>query len=143
MTTTSTNLKVRSGNRAVVSFGGTVVGMIRSVRANDDYSPEPASGIGDIHVQEYVPTMARHSLSVSGMVLRTGSLRQAGITAENGDAMLQGQVFDIEIFSKDDGALLRKYTGCSYASGDVEVQAHAILVNNATFNALDVSGTGL
>lgn len=137
------NQKVRSGNRAMVTFDGRNIGMIKSVRSNDDYSPEPASGIGDIHVQEYVPTMARHSLSVNGMVLRTGSLRQSGITAENGDAMLKGEVFDIEILSKDDNVLLRKYMGCSFASGDIEVQAHSILVNNATFNALDVSGTGI
>ena len=137
------NLKTRSGNRIVVTFDGKQIGLVQSVRMNDDYAPEPASGIGDIHVQEYVPTMARHSLSVSAMVLNTGSLRDAGIAMENGDAVLQGLVFDIEVFSKDDGTLLRKYMGCSYASGDVEVQKHAIVMTNATLNALDVSGTGV
>lgn len=137
------NLKTRSGNRIIATFGGVQVGLVQSVRMNDDYSPEPASGVGDIHVQEYVPTMARHNLSVSAMVLNVGSMRQAGIAMENGDAVLQGLVFDIEVYSKDDGALLRKYMGCSYASGDVEVTKHQILVNSATFNALDVSGTGV
>ena len=93
----------RSGNRIVVMFDGKQLGLIQSVRMNDDYSPEPASGIGDIHVQEYVPTMARHSLQVQSMVLNKGTLREAGITAENGDAVLQGLVFDIEVYSKDDG----------------------------------------
>ena len=97
------NLKARSGNRIVVMFDGKQLGLIQSVRMNDDYSPEPASGIGDIHVQEYVPTMARHSLQVQSMVLNKGTLREAGITAENGDAVLQGLVFDIEVYSKDDG----------------------------------------
>ena len=73
------NLKTRTGNRIVVVFDGKQIGLIQSVRANDDYSPEPASGIGDIHVQEYVPTMARHSLSVSTMMLKTGAMLQAGI----------------------------------------------------------------
>lgn len=136
------NLKTRSGNRILVTFNGTTVGLIQSLRMNDDYAPEPASGIGDIHAVEYVPTMARHNLTVSAMVLNQGSLRQAGVSAENGDAMLNGLVFDIQIMSKDDGSLLRKYVGCSYASGDLEVNKHAIVMANGTFNALDVSGTG-
>ncbi len=134
------NIKTRSGNRVVVVFDGKQIGMVRSVRMNDDYSPEPASGIGDIHVQEYVPTMARHTLSVSQMVLIKGAMLEAGIAAENGDAMLQGLVFDLEWYSKDDGTLLRKYTGVSYASGDIDINAHQIIVASGQFNALDVVG---
>jgi len=135
------NLKTRSGNRIVVVFDGKQIGLIQNVSANDDYSPEPASGIGDIHVQEYVPTMARHTLSVSAMMLNRGALLEAGIAAENGDAMLQGLVFDFEVYSKDDGTLLRKYVGCSYASGSIDIQKHQIAVQSAQFNALDVVGT--
>lgn len=137
----SQNLKTRSGNRIVVTFDGKQIGLVQSVRMSDDYSPEPASGIGDIHVQEYVPTMARHNLSVSTMVLNAGSMRDAGIAVENGDAALQGLVFDIEVYDKDTGSLLRKYKGCSYASGDLEVSKHAIVMSSGTFNALDVVGT--
>lgn len=136
------NVKVRSGNRIVVVFDGKQIGMVRSVRASDDYSPEPASGIGDIHVQEYVPTMARHSLSVSSMVLIKGSMHQAGLVPENGDAALQGLVFDLEQYDKDTGVLIRKYTGVSYASGDIDLSAHQIVVQSGQFNALDVVGTG-
>lgn len=135
------NLKTRSGNRIAVVFDGKQIGLIQNVSANDDYSPEPASGIGDIHVQEYVPTMARHTLSVSAMMLNRGALLEAGIAAENGDAMLQGLVFDFEVYSKDDGTLLRKYVGCSYASGSIDIQKHQIAVQSAQFNALDVVGT--
>lgn len=134
------NLKVRSGNRIVVVFDGKQIGMVRSVRASDDYSPEPASGIGDIHVQEYVPTMARHSLSISNMVLIKGAMMASGIVPENGDAALQGLVFDLEQYDKDSGVLIRKYTGVSYASGDIDISAHQIVVQSGQFNALDVTG---
>lgn len=140
---TSINLKARSGNRVIVQFDGKQVGLIQSVRMADDYGPEPASGIGDIHVQEYVPTMARHNISVSSMVLFKEAMREAEITALDGDDVLQGKVFDIVVFSKDDGSELRKYMGCSFASGDVEVNKHAIIVSNAQFNALNVTGYGL
>lgn len=138
-----TNLKTRSGNRIVVTLDGQLVGLLQNVRASDDYGPEPASGIGDIHAVEYVPSMARHVLSVSQMVLNADKLRQMGIFPENADAVLRGLVFDIEQFDKDTGASLRKYKGCSYASGDLDVGKHQIIMRSGTFNALDVSGTGL
>lgn len=136
------NLKVRSGNRIVVMFDGIQIGLVQSVRMNDDYAPDPASGIGDIHVQEHVPTMARHALTVQAMVLIKGAMLEAGIAMENGDEVLQGLVFDVEVYSKDDGVLLRKYMSCTYASGDIEVSKHAILMQSAQLMALDVSGTG-
>lgn len=136
------NIRTRSGNRIQVMLDGALVGLIRSIRMNDDYSPEPASGIGDIHVQEYVPTMARHNVTVQQMVLIRGAIRQLqNVAIENGDKALEGMVFDILIVSKDDGSTLRKYIGCSYASGDIEVSAHQITSASATFNCLDVTGT--
>lgn len=137
------NLKVRSGNRVVVLIDGKRIGLMQRVQGSDDYSPEPASGIGDIHVAEYVPTMARHTISVQSMVLNRGAMREAGISFENGDDALRGIVFDIAVLSKDDGTELRKYRGCSYASGDIEINKHAILMTSGQFNALDVSGLGL
>jgi hypothetical protein len=135
------NLKTRTGNKCAVMFGGIQIGLLQSVRMNDDYSPEPASGIGDIHVQEWVPTMARHNISIQAMVLNVGEMISAGVAAENGDAMLLGLVFDI-VVSDNTGALLRKYVGCSYASGDIEVSKHAIVMQAGQFNALDTQGTG-
>ncbi|EAM1616322.1 hypothetical protein EU642_22055 [Salmonella enterica] len=136
------NRNVRSGNQIKVLFDGKQIGLIQSLSCNDDYAPEPASGIGDIHVQEYVPTMARHSLSVSAMLLNKSQLQAAGIVPENGDAVLQGLVFDIEQYDNLTGVLLRKYMGVSYASGSIETTKHAIVTTSAQFNALDVTGDG-
>jgi hypothetical protein len=86
--------------------------------------------------------MARHTLSVQDMVLNKNSLLASGINPENGDAALRGIVFDIVAVSKDDGTVLRKYMGCSYASGSISIRKHAIIISDATFNALDVSGVG-
>ncbi len=137
----STNLLTRSGNRIIVTLDGKQVGLLQSLRMNDDYGLEPASGIGDIHVQEYVPSMARHTVNVSAMVLNKNALMQLGLVPENANAVLQGTVFDIENFDKDTNVLIRKYKGCSYASGDFEVTKHAIVMQSAVFNCLDVSGT--
>lgn len=139
----STNLKVRSGNRTVVSFDGIDIGLVQNLRASDDYGHEPASGIGDAHAVEYVPGMARHSISVSKMVLLKDLVRSAGIFAENADAVLQGRVFDIVQYGKDENDILRKYVGCTFTSGDTEVSAHRIVTSNAQFMGLDVSGTGI
>ena len=137
-----TNVITRSGNRIRVEFDGIQVGLIQSVRASDNYGLDPASGVGDIHVQEHVPGMARHSVAVSGMVLINKNLRQQGIFPENGDAVLKGNVFDIVEYDKDSNKAIRTWRKCSYDSGDLDVTKHAITMHSGTFLATDVNGTG-
>lgn len=144
-------VRTQTGNLIDIKMAGESIGMLQDLRASDDYSPEPASGIGDIHVTEYVPTMARHTLSTSAMVLDSNSLRAKGISLLNGDDALKGQTFTIEVFQKNrPGAAatsasnsLRKYEGVTFVSGDIEIRKHAIVITNAQFNALNVSGEGL
>lgn len=137
------NRNVHSGNNIFILIDGQRVGLLQNVEASDDYGPEPASGIGDIHVQEYVPTMARHTLSVSGMAIFTNSLRELGLFPENGDAVLQGLVFDVVTADKLTGQILRRYRGCSYASGSVSIAKHSIVMQQGMFNCLDAGGTGV
>lgn len=138
----ATNVQTQSGNRLIVTLNNIKVGLLQSVRMNDDYAPEMSSGIGDIHAIEYVPTAARHTLNVTAMVLRISSLVAQGIAADNGDAALLGVVFNIEAFSKDDNSLVRKYLNCSYASGDMEINKHAIVMQSAVFLCLDATSVG-
>lgn len=136
------NLKAQSGNKIIVTFDGVEVGGVKSVTLNDDYSPEPVTGIGSINVEEWVPTVARHSITVNNLVLLNKNLRKAGIYALNGEDVLKGRVFDILVRNKTDGGEIRKYIGCSYASGSVEVTANAIVVSTGQFMCLDVGGSG-
>ena len=153
------NVIVRSSNRFTIKMGGVAIGLLQDLRCQDDYSPEPASGIGDIHVKEYVATMARHTLTTSQACMFANSLRALGISFANGDDALKGMVFDIEIADRintasvapgssspvimqdNDGSVLRTYKKCSFASGDVEIRKHAIIITSATLNACDVEGT--
>lgn len=141
--TTTANLKTLSGNRIKVLFGGVAVGLAQSIRLVDSYALEDASGIGDIHVIEHVPTKANHTVSVTGMTLFTGNLRDQGISATNGDQALLGLVLDIVVFSRDTGLALRSAKNCSFDSGTVSVSAHQIVSQEAQFKALDVSGFGI
>ncbi len=136
-----TNIQMLSGNRMKVELDGKEIGLIQNWRPNDSYGLDPASGIGDIHVIEHVPTMARHTFSVEWMMLNANNAYQQGIIPENGDAALKGLVFDAVAYAKDDDQrILRKYLKCSYDSGSINISKHAILVTDATFNALDVIG---
>lgn len=137
------NQKVNSGNLFIVLVDGKPVGLAQSVDMQDDYGLEAASGIGDIHTIENVPTQARHAVSVEEMSLRKANLRQLGIIPENGDGALKGIVFDIVAQRRDDGTVSRKYVGCSYASGSVHLRKHSIVVSSAQFHALDVQGTDI
>ena len=95
--------------------------------------------------------MARHTVTTSQAILYTETLRSAGASLENGDDALKGMVFDIVVYDKNPpasvntgaGIYLRKYVGCSFASGDIEIRKHTIVMANATFQALDVVGTAI
>lgn len=161
------NVQVRTGNRVSVSINSNKVGMCQSVRCSDNYNLQAASGIGDIHVAEWVPTQAIHQLTVQTMVLYPNALRKAAKATnslpeafeddimENGDAVLKGMTFEMSIEDSltpsdtgsgsagtgagEGGKVFRVYKGCSFDSGDVDVTKHAIIVQNATFRATDVS----
>ncbi|MFA5408608.1 MAG: hypothetical protein WC343_07525 [Bacilli bacterium] len=135
-----TNLKVRSANLARVLIDGDEVGLMQNVNMSDDYAPNPASGIGDIHAIEYVPSMARHSISCSKMALRTAGLYAKGIIPKNGEDALKGLVIDIEVLDKATGTVIRKYIDCTYASGSTEVTKHAIISYQSQWMGLDVDG---
>lgn len=134
-----------TGNLIQLEFGDEVLGTIASMSVNDDYGPEPVSGIGSIQVYEYPPSMARHTISVEYAVLKKNTLLSLGVVPENGCDRLKGLELDIVIYSKQPcgtkGAVLRKYRYCSLASGSFNVQANRVVMSNATFNARDVEGT--
>ena len=135
------NVHTHSGNKIVVEFDGQQIGLIQTLRANDSYGLEDASGIGDIHVLEHVPTKAVHVLSVTKMELIVGNMRRAGLIPQNGDDALRGLVMDINVYDKASGTFLYGYRGCSYDSGDLDVSAHRIVMGSGQFKALDRVGT--
>ena len=139
---------VYTGNLITIEFAGQTIGTIASMTVNDDYGPEPVSGIGSIGVYEYPPTMARHTLSVEYAILKKRSLINMGVVPENGCERLDGYELDIIIHdkngcdaSKTEGTALRAYRKCTLASGSFQIQAHRVIMSNATFNARQVSGT--
>lgn len=135
------NLQVQSGNRIAIVYDGKQIGAMQSVRMTDDYGLEGVYGIGDIDPIENVPTAARYNLSCQNVVLRKGAMRAAGLIPENGQATLQGLVFDVEVFDKDDGSLIRKHVGASYTSGDIDFQRNAIVMASAQFVCLNATGS--
>jgi hypothetical protein len=131
---------VRTGNHLRITMDGQTVGLMQSIDCSDDYGVEPQSGIGDIHVKEYVPTVARHTLQTNFAVLKNELLVEKGFVPGNGDDALRGLVFDVEIFDTREGKLVKKYRNCTYASGSAQFQAHRTIMRNATFMALDTEG---
>lgn len=114
------NILVSTGNRVAIVVNGVEVGLCQSVRCSDNYNLQAASGIGDIHVQEWVPTQAIHQITAQTMILFKDDLRGAGGTGaieqqslrgaltpssgndimDNGDAVLRGLTFDLHISGK-------------------------------------------
>ena len=158
----SQNVRVHSGNRIDVVMDGSIIGLCQSARLADSYALEDASGIGDIHVVEHVPTKAVHTVAVTNMCLFAGAVATANFLrgdaaplrgmngagyAVNGDAVMEGLVFDIVINARSVGGAgiageMRAAVDCSYDSGSIETSAHRIVMADASFKALDIRGVG-
>lgn len=138
-----TNLIAQSANRVVIEFNSQPVGLLQSVGGDENYGLEPVTQIGEIEVAEHVPTVARYSVNYSKMALIKEQMRAAGLEPENAATVLQGNVFDVVIYSKDTGKALRAWQGCSFDSGRIEVTANRVVSKNGVFRAISVSGTGL
>jgi hypothetical protein len=139
------NLNTWSGNRVQVVLGGATVGLCQSARLADSYALEDASGIGDIHVIEHVPTKATHTVAVTHMCIFNQRMRAVAGYTINGTAALTGTVVDIIVNGVQPGTpggMQRQYVSCSYDSGDVDITAHRIIIASGQFKALDVIGQG-
>ncbi len=130
-----------TGNNITVFINNQQIQVLTTLRATDDYGLEPVTEVGDGHVVEYVPTVARHAISISKFLMAKETAISAGIINQNMDSALQGNTFDIEIFSNTTGLLMRKYLNASNTSGDVSIQANRLIVIDANFVATDVTGT--
>lgn len=128
-----------TGNQVNCYINGVLLQVLTTLRTTDDYGYEPVVGVGDVHVKEYVPTVARHAISISKFLLTVENAVTAGIILENGNAAMVGNVFTIEIYAKS-GPLLKKYINCVNTSSDLNVQANRLIVSDANFVGTDTSG---
>ncbi len=131
---------VRTANFIKILLDGQSVGIVQNMRGSDDYGLEPVHGVGNINAFEHVPTVARHNVSVGLVVLRRDLLVQKGFIPKNGKDALRGLIFDMEAYDERDGQMIKGYIGCSYASGDVSIDANRVIMRNTTFMALDTIG---
>ena len=76
----------------------------------------------------------------------TGTMEGIGIIPATAVDILRGAVFNIAVYRIADLAgsanttPVRTYIDCSYAGGSISFQKHQIIIQNATFMALDYSG---
>lgn len=126
-------------NKSRVFIDGAEVKLLTDFTQSDNYALESVSGIGDIHVLQHAPTVARHEVRFSGYVKKPETLMSSGVIPENGDIALVGRTFTIEVFDKD-GPLLRRYEDCMCNNGEARMQRHGLLMKDAVFYAIDAKG---
>jgi len=131
---------VWTGNEVDVYLDGIQAEALQTITGSDDYGHQPVSGVGNIHVMEYVPERAMHQVTIDRMAMRKDQLVKAGIVQENGDSAMRGKVFDVEIFHKE-GALMKKYVKAVCSSARMTVTAHRVTISDAVFLARDTVGT--
>ena len=129
--------KVYSGNNIMVVIKNKPVGLLQDVTADEDFAPEPASGVGDPRVVEYVPTMYRVSLSVSSMSLKKDSLFSVGVFPENITKYLATEPFTVVVVDKVTNKIIRQYLNCIFGRGTLAVRKHTIVSHNCTLLATE------
>lgn len=130
-----------SGNDVMVLLDNVVeVDLVQTIRGTEGFGHEPASGIGDIKVREYVPSIARYTVTFSRMVLTAEKLLGLGLVPETARDAMKGRRFTIAVYFKPAGPLIRKWIDAVYDGGDMNVTAHRISITDATFLATDAGG---
>lgn len=129
--------KVYSGNNIMVVIKNKPVGLLQDVTADEDFAPEPASGVGDPRVVEYVPTMYRISLAVSSMSLKKDSLFSVGVFPENINKYLATDPFTVVVVDKVTNKIIRQYLNCIFGRGTLSVRKHTIVSHNCTLLATE------
>lgn len=73
------NTGVRTGGKVLLRLGDQVVAFAQSARFRDDYGLEAVQIIGQLQAIEYVPTHARHEITITMLVVRNTSLVKLGL----------------------------------------------------------------
>jgi hypothetical protein len=170
-----------TGNLVTIELGGSIIGLVQALQAQEDFGLQPVSGVGQVTPVEHAPSIARFNLScetifistkaalqmangvivpypdtvtpprilASGPSGKVTTLEGAGIIPSTATDILRGAVFDIVVYRLSDykgaggSGYVRKYSDCSYAGGSISFQKHQIVMQNATFMALDYDGAYL
>lgn len=141
-----TNRQVRSANQVLIVVRNQVIGITKSCRIQADFALQDQAGIGDNVVIEYVPGIARITVSLSGVLLLNQNLASVGILPSTSVRdILNGNVFDVGIYSSTAGSntpnsLLIKAISCMPSSMGYSVDMGQSLSYDHSFVALDIAG---
>jgi hypothetical protein len=153
------NLQVYTGNlvflavRIPSSTAGTTggsqtynyIGLGQTATINEDADLQAASGVGDNRVKQWVPGMARVTVSITDMALITQSMESLGqAPSRSFTDLLSAQTFDILIldqFNTTGTQPLKTITDCSFANSSIQISKHVPITISGTLNGIDISGS--
>lgn len=142
-----TNKQVRSANQVLITVQNQVIGIVSSCRIQADFALQDQAGIGDNVVIEYVPGIARITVSLSGILLINQNLANAGILpSKSVRDILNGTVFDVGVYTttagtNTPGSLLVAAYSCTPANMSYSVDTGQALKYDHSFSALDLGGS--
>lgn len=152
MSTARINRQTYVANRLDIQFDNQsqAVGAVQNANVTMSFGLDTVSGIGDIRVKEYVPTIARISLSSDQTYLfnmeidrlSSGGLAgQSGLLPAQAQEALTGVVFDVSavVLNPPQTAYSTLWiaSGCSLDSGNMSAAKHGTVMRQCQFQALD------
>lgn len=129
---------VHTGSSILLMINNKVVGRAHDVSGRRSFGTEGIYEIGSIMPAEHVYNRYEGSVTVGRFYVKKKSLRDLGL-APLGEDVLQMNLIDIVIVSKDDNSIIRAYRGCSITEYSEDFRANAIAGENASFLYLKAS----
>lgn len=140
----ASNQIVYTANQVNLYVAGLKGQLFERLVADSDANDEAVSGFGDAHIISVVPTAVTFHITVSKFVMTLEQVAQATdntiiVPATVSDYLTQIP-FDIEVFSKTTGNLVRKWTSCVTLRHTANFERHRVVILDATFQGLDAKG---
>lgn len=129
---------VHTGATILLMVNNTVVGRAQGLDARRSFGTEGVYEIGTIMPAEHVHNRYEGSFTLERFLMKRESLVELGLAAL-GEEILELDIIDVVVVSKEDNSIVRAYRGCSCSEYSENFRANAIAGENATFMYLKAS----
>lgn len=129
---------VHSGSTILLMIKNKIVGRAQGIDGRRSFGTEGVYEIGSVMPVEHVINRYDGTATLDRFFVKKKSLADLKLAAL-GEEVLQLDLLDIVIVSKEDNSIIRAYRGCTISDYSETFRANAIAGENATFMYLTAS----
>jgi hypothetical protein len=129
---------IHSGSTILLMIKNKVVGKAQGIDGRRSFGTEGVYEIGSVMPVEHVQNRYEGTATLDRFFVKKNTLKDLGF-ASLGEEVLQQDIIDIVVVSKEDNSIIRAYRGCTISEYSENFRVNAIAGENATFQYLKAS----